>query len=215
MVRIVVVDDHALFRAGLVTTLNNEADFKVVGEGVDGVDGIERVKQLQPDVVLLDLRMPKCDGLTALPQMLTDSPQSKVIVLSQSTSADDLSKSLKLGARGYLSKDIEPDQIARAIRDVVEGRPVISPSMAPVLVEQYTELVKSVVEPSARLSSRENEVLLLIGEGFNNRQIAERLTISENTVKNHVSNILDKLGLESRMQAVAYVLRAELGIRPE
>lgn len=210
MVRIVIVDDHALFRAGLVAALNRESDFSVVGEGVDGLDGIDRVRQLQPDVVLLDLHMPRCDGLQALPHMQTDAPNARIVILTESSAADDLYQAIKAGAHGYLLKAIQPEEIAEAIRDVAAGRSVISPAMAPILLDQFASLVKQQEPASGRLTARENEVLALLAQGRNNREIAQELTISENTVKNHVRNILDKLGLNSRMQAVAHALRENL-----
>lgn len=210
VVRIVVVDDHALFRAGLVSTLAQFPGFEVVGEGTDGLDGLERVRQLTPHIVLLDLRMPRGDGLEVLPQMLSGSPESKVIVLTESSAPDDLYQAIKLGARGYLLKTVQPREIADAIDEVMAGRSVISPGMASVLVDQFASLVKQQELPAHRLSAREQEVLGLVARGLNNREIAEELTISENTVKNHVRNILDKLGLNSRMQAVAHAVRENM-----
>lgn len=209
-IRIVVADDHALFRAGLMHTLAAEPDFEVVGEAVDGRDAVERVVDLHPDVLLLDIRMPIMDGIAALAEIRLVAPECAVIMLTQSDSEDHLYQAIKAGAVGYLLKEIALEEIADAIRRVGDGEAVISPGMSSVLLRQYAALVAREQPGPSRLSGRELEVLGLLCDGLNNRQIAERLFIAENTVRNHVRSILEKLGLRSRMQAVAYAMREGL-----
>lgn len=208
--RIVVADDHALFRAGLIHVLNREPDIEVVGEAVNGRDAIERARDLQPDVILLDIRMPLLDGITALPEIRIAAPGAKVIILTQSDAESDLYQAVRSGASGYLLKEIAPEEIAESIRRVMEGEAVISPAMSSALLRQFAALVTRQEPAEGRLSARELEVLGLLCDGLNNRDIAERLFIAENTVKNHVRNILEKLGMTSRMQAVAYAIREGL-----
>lgn len=210
MVRLVVADDHALFRTGLIHVLQREPDLEIVGEAVDGRDAITLVAELQPDVLLLDIRMPVLDGIAALPEIRHLAPACQVIVLTQSDADDHLYRAVKAGAAGYLLKEIAPEQIAEAIRRVVHGEAVISPSLAGALYRQFATLVARDQGSASRLSVRELEVLGLLCEGLNNRSIAARLFISENTVRNHIRNILDKLGLASRMQAIAFAMREGL-----
>lgn len=210
MHRIVVVDDHALFRTGLIHVLGNEPDLEIVGEAVDGRDAINRARDLQPDVVLLDINMPILDGISAIPELRKVAPLTKIVILTQSNADTDLYRALKAGVEGYLLKVITPEEIAESVRQVMEGQSVLSPGLAGSLMRQYASLLAR-EEPSAgRLSAREAQVLELLCAGLNNRDIAERLYISENTVKNHVRSILEKLGVTSRMQAVAYAMREGL-----
>lgn len=204
-----VADDHALFRTGLIHVLDREPDLEIVGEAVNGKDAVERVGDLQPDVVLLDINMPIMDGITALPLIREAAPQCQVVVLTQSSADEHLYQAVKAGASGYLLKEVSPEEIAEAIRRVVEGEPVLSHGMSSILLRQYTAMVArdQALAPGDRLSQREREVLELLCEGLNNRDIGGRLFISENTVKNHVRNILDKLGLASRVQVIAYAVR--------
>lgn len=213
VLRIVIADDHALFRTGLMHVLEREPDLTIVGEAVHGEDAIGRVRDLQPDVLLLDIRMPVLDGIAALPGIREAAPDCRVIMLTQSDADEDLYQSIKAGASGYLLKEIAPEEIAEAIRRVVEGEAVISPAMSSVLLRQFAALVAREQPMSGRLSARELEVLGLLCEGLGNREIAERLFIAENTVRNHVRSILEKLGLTSRMQAVAYAMREGLVAR--
>jgi two-component system NarL family response regulator len=209
-VRIVVADDHALFRTGLIHVLQREPDLEIVGEAVHGEDAIGRAGDLQPDVLLLDIRMPILDGISALPGIRAAAPGCKVIMLTQSDADEDLYQAVKAGASGYLLKEIAPEEIAEAIRRVAAGESVISPAMSSALLRQFAALVAREQPVGGRLSARELEVLGLLCEGLGNRAVAERLFISENTVRNHVRNILDKLGLASRMQAVAFAMREGL-----
>jgi two-component system NarL family response regulator len=210
MLRIVVADDHALFRTGLIHILEREPDFDVVGEAVDGQDAIARARDLQPDLLLLDIRMPVLDGIAALPEIRSAAPACHIIMLTQSDSDEHLYQAIKAGASGYLLKEIAPEEIAEAIRQVASGEAVISPAMSSTLLRQFAALVAREQPSAGRLSARELEVLGLLCDGLANRDIATALFISENTVRNHVRNILEKLGLTSRMQAVAYAMREGL-----
>jgi DNA-binding NarL/FixJ family response regulator len=210
--RIVVADDHALFRAGLVSVLDREPDLRVVGEAVDGLDAVDRVRELQPDVLLLDIRMPRRGGIESIGEILAVAPRCRIVMLTQSQLDADLYASIKAGAAGYLLKEIPTEEIAASIRRVASGESVVSPAMASVLLTQFAALIKreQAWPTPGRLTAREVEVLHLVAQGLNNREVGQKLFISENTVKNHMRNILEKLGLRSRMQAVAYAVRERL-----
>jgi two-component system NarL family response regulator len=211
--RVVVVDDHELFRRGLRLLLEQEDDIDVVGEAADGRAGTVLVGELLPDVVLLDVRMPQADGIEACRAIKSTAPSTKIIMLTMSDEEADLYEAVKAGASGYLLKDSSIDDVSHAVRVVAEGQSLISPSMAAKLLDEFKEMSRrsaSVELPSPRLTDRELEVLRLVAQGLNNREVARRLVISENTVKNHVRNILEKLQLHSRMEAVLYAVRENL-----
>jgi DNA-binding NarL/FixJ family response regulator len=210
-VRVVVVDDQELFRRGLTMLLGVESDIEVVGEAGDGNSAIELVLETVPDVVLLDVRMPKRSGLEACMRIKEQVPSTRIIMLTVSDEEGDLYEAVKNGASGYLLKDSSIDEVAQAVRVVAEGQSLISPSMAAKLIDEFKEISRSDREPGVpRLTDRELEVLRLVAKGLNNREVAKQLFISENTVKNHVRNILDKLQLHSRMEAVMYAVREKL-----
>jgi DNA-binding NarL/FixJ family response regulator len=210
-VRVVVVDDQELFRRGLTMLLGVEPDIEVVGEAGDGNSAIELVLETVPDVVLLDVRMPKRSGLEACMRIKEQVPSTRIIMLTVSDEEGDLYEAVKNGASGYLLKDSSIDEVAQAVRVVAEGQSLISPSMAAKLIDEFKEISRSDREPGVpRLTDRELEVLRLVAKGLNNREVAKQLFISENTVKNHVRNILDKLQLHSRMEAVMYAVREKL-----
>jgi DNA-binding NarL/FixJ family response regulator len=212
-IRVVVVDDQELFRRGLIMLVSAEDDIDVVGEASDGDEAAELAARTVPDVVLMDVRMPKRSGIEACSTIKEVAPSANIIMLTVSDEEGDLYDAIKNGASGYLLKDASIDQVAQAIRVVADGQSLISPSMAAKLLEEFKTISRAgtkseVVLP--RLTDRELEVLNLVARGQNNREIARDLYISENTVKNHVRNILEKLQLHSRMEAVMYAVREKL-----
>jgi two-component system NarL family response regulator len=213
-IRVIICDDHALFRRGLTMVLESEEGIEVVGEAEDGAEAIRQAEALAPDVVLMDVRMPRISGIEAAAAIAASVPSSKILMLTVSDEEDDLYEAIKAGAAGYLLKEISIEEVATAIRAVVSGQSLISPSMASKLLSEFTNLAKKADErqsvPTPRLTDRELEVLELVAQGLTNKDIAAELYISENTVKNHVRNILEKLHLHSRMEAVVYAVREKL-----
>ena len=207
-----MVDDQELFRRGLTMLLSVEDDIEVVGEAGDGVAATELAAATVPDVVLMDVRMPKRSGIEACIAIKEAAPAARIIMLTVSDEEADLYEAVKNGASGYLLKDSSIDEVAQAIRVVADGQSLISPSMAIKLLDEFKQMSRSdrTQVPSPRLTDRELEVLKLVAQGLNNREIAKQLFISENTVKNHVRNILEKLQLHSRMEAVMYAVREKL-----
>jgi DNA-binding NarL/FixJ family response regulator len=212
--RVLIVDDHALFRRGLQMVLRQEEDIDVVGEAGDGHEAVEKAQELMPDVVLMDVRMPGQSGIQATEQIKDLIPHAKILMLTISDEEADLYDAIKAGASGYLLKEISIDEVADAVRSVWSGQSRISPSMASKLLTEFAAMSKRADErqqlPAPRLTDREMEVLRLVAQGMNNRDIAKELFISENTVKNHIRNILEKLHLHSRMEAVVYAVREKL-----
>ena len=214
VIRVMICDDHALFRRGLRMVLESEDGMEVVAEAEDGADAIKQAEQSAPDVVLMDIRMPNTSGIDATRAIREAVPTAKILMLTVSDEEDDLYSAIKAGANGYLLKEISIEEVASAIRAVITGQSLISPSMASKLLTEFTQLAKKAEEkssvPSPRLTERELEVLRLVAQGMSNREIAGELYISENTVKNHVRNILEKLHLHSRMEAVMYAVKEKL-----
>jgi DNA-binding NarL/FixJ family response regulator len=212
--RVLIVDDHALFRRGLQMVLKQENDIEVVGEAGDGHEAVDKAQELMPDVILMDVRMPRRSGIEATQQIKDLLPHVKILMLTISDEEADLYDAIKAGASGYLLKEISIDEVADAIRSVWQGQSRISPSMAAKLLTEFAAMSKRADErqqlPAPRLTDREMEVLKLVAQGLNNRDIAKELFISENTVKNHIRNILEKLHLHSRMEAVVYAVREKL-----
>ena len=213
-IRVMICDDHALFRRGLIMVLESEEGIEVVAEAEDGAEAVTKAEELAPDVVLMDVRMPRVSGIEATRSIADSVPTAKILMLTVSDEEDDLYDAIKAGAAGYLLKEISIEEVATAIRAVVSGQSLISPSMASKLLSEFTNLAKKADErqalPTPRLTERELEVLKLVAQGMSNREIAGELYISENTVKNHVRNILEKLHLHSRMEAVVYAVREKL-----
>ena len=212
--RVLIVDDHALFRRGLQMVLAQEPDIEVVGEASDGSEAVEKAKTLKPDIVLMDVRMPRRSGIEATGDIRDMLPGAKILMLTISDEEADLYESIKAGASGYLLKEISIEEVADAIRSVMAGQSRISPSMASKLLSEFAAISQRAGDrrelAAAKLTDREMQVLKLVAQGLNNKDIAERLFISENTVKNHIRNILDKLHLHSRMEAVVYAVREKL-----
>ena len=212
--RVLIVDDHALFRRGLESVLEDEPDITVVGEASDGHEAVAKSQELMPDVVLMDVRMPRRSGIEAAREIRAILPHVRILMLTVSEEEADLYEAIKAGASGYLLKEIPTEEIPPAIRSVVAGQSRISPSMASKLLTEFSTMSKQAEErrlmPPPHLTDREMEVLQQVANGLNNRDIARELFISENTVKNHVRNILEKLQLHSRMEAVVYAVRQNI-----
>lgn len=211
-VRVVICDDHELFRRGLGMLLASEPGIEVVAEAADGAEAIALAAEHRPDVVLLDVRMPGTDGIAAARAIVAASDAVRVVMLTVSDAEGDLYESVKAGAHGYLLKDVAADDLLAAIRGVGAGQSLLSPPMAAKLLAEFNTLARAAEARGSqpRLSERELEVLGLLARSLPNRAIAEELGISENTVKNHVRNILEKLGLRSRVEAVVHALREGL-----
>jgi DNA-binding NarL/FixJ family response regulator len=214
-IRVLVVDDHALFRRGLQMVLGAEDDIEVVGEASDGTEALKVAAETTPDIVLMDVRMPRRGGIDATMAIKEAVPSAKIIMLTISDEEGDLFDAIKAGAMGYLLKEISIEEVASAVRAVFTGQSLISPSMASKLLNEFATMVRKDDDrqqqvPTPRLTDREMEVLKLVAKGMNNRDIAKKLFISENTVKNHIRNILEKLQLHSRMEAVVYAVREKL-----
>ncbi len=216
-IRVLIADDHAFFRRGLEVVLQGEAGLELVGQASDGVEAVALATEVVPDVVLMDIRMPKMTGIEAARQMKEVAPSAKIVILTISDEDDDLFEAIRAGASGYLLKDIPLDELADSVRAVHGGQSLINPSMAGKLLTEFATLARRDADegpakhaPAPKLTEREMEVLRLVARGMNNRDIAKELFISENTVKNHVRNILEKLQIHSRMEAVMIAVREKL-----
>jgi len=216
-IRVLIADDHAFFRRGLQVVLQGEPGLDLVGEASDGAEAVQLACEVVPDVVLMDIRMPKITGIEAARQMKEVAPSAKIVMLTISDEEEDLFEAIRAGASGYLLKDIPLDELADSVRAVYGGQSLINPSMAGKLLTEFATLARRDAEeepakhaPAPKLTEREMEVLRLVARGMNNRDIAKELFISENTVKNHVRNILEKLQIHSRMEAVMIAVREKL-----
>jgi two-component system NarL family response regulator len=213
-IRVLVADDHELFRRGLNMVLETEDDIEVVAEAEDGVAAVAKVAELAPDVVLMDVRMPRMNGIAATREIREAFPATKIVMLTVSDEEDDLFDAVKAGANGYLLKEISIEEVADAVRAVFNGRSLLSPSMAGKLLREFATLARQGDEGEAgaapRLTDREVEVLRRVSMGRTNEQIAAELSITESTVRNHVANILAKLQLRSRMEAAIVAIHDRL-----
>ncbi len=211
-IRVLVVDDHTLFRRGVSTLLSGREDMEVVGEASDGREAVERARDLMPDVILMDIKMPEMDGLAATKQIKAEMPYVRIMMLTVSETDEDLFEAVKAGAQGYLLKNVDPDYLVACVQQVQRGEVPIAPTMAAKILRELTAPAE-VVPPE--LTSRERQVLELLAAGKANKEIAFSLKISENTVKNHLRNILEKLHLQNRVQAALYAVRMGLAQHPE
>lgn len=214
-IKVLVVDDHTLFRRGITVVLANQKNLEVVGEASNGLEAIEKAEEFVPDVIVMDLNMPHCSGLEATQALQTKMPQINILVLTVSDNESDLFAAMKFGAKGYLLKNTEPDELVHAIFHISQGGVIVSPIMATKLLTEFRKPEARVEEKSAQkaeatLSPREGEVLQLVAQGATNKQIADSLFISENTVKTHLRNIMEKLHLANRSQATAYAVKRGL-----
>lgn len=206
-IRVLVVDDHSLFRRGVISLLSGRDDMEVAGEAADGEEAVERARESMPDVVLMDIKMPKMDGLTALRQLKEEMPYLRAIMLTVSETDEDLFEAIKAGAQGYLLKNVDPEYLVACIQQVQRGEMPIAPSMAAKILKELTAPAEV---PTPALTMRERQVLELLAGGKANKEIAFALKISENTVKNHLRNILEKLHLQNRVQAALYAVKMGL-----
>ncbi len=212
-IRVLIVDDHAMVRQGLRTFLELQdtsvPSIEVVGEAANGSEAVEMARRTRPDVVLLDLVMPQMDGIQATPRIIEASPGTRVVILTSFGEEDKVIPAVRAGAQGYLLKDIPPDELVQAVRQVHQGKVQLHPDVVRRLMSAVAVQPDPLAsgDPEGGLTEREQEVLHLIADGLSNRVIAEKLVISEKTVKTHVSNILGKLGLADRTQAAIYALR--------
>ncbi|HEX2240633.1 MAG TPA: response regulator transcription factor [Actinomycetota bacterium] len=213
-IRVLVVDDHEVVRQGLRNVFQIEPDIEIIGEAGDPQDALKQAEDTAPDVVLMDVQLPGGSGIDATRAIKDLLPHTAVIMLTVSDDQADLYGAIKAGASGYLLKNVAMVEVADAIRQVHSGQSLISPSMASKLLNEFASMVRGKEDrrevPTPRLTARELEVLKLVATGLNNRDIGKQLFISENTVKNHVRNILEKLHLHSRMEAVVYAVREKL-----
>jgi NarL family two-component system response regulator LiaR len=209
LIRVLIVDDHAIVRKGTTALLSTERDIQVVGEAADGQDAVAKSQALQPDVILMDLVMPNLDGIEATRQITAQQPGVRILVLTSFAADDKVFPAIQAGALGYLLKDSSPADLVQAIRQVYRGEPSLDAALASKVLYAIAHPVQA--QPTSDpLTERELEVLLLIAQGRSNREIADKLVITEMTVRAHVSNILGKLHLASRTQAALYALREGL-----
>jgi DNA-binding NarL/FixJ family response regulator len=205
-IKILIVDDHPVVREGIGSMLKREADFKIVGEATNGSEAVEKARSLAPDVVLMDLRMPGMDGVEAITRIREEKPEIKFIILTTYSDDEYIFKGIAAGARAYLLKDAPRDELFKAIRAVSRGESLIQPVVASRVLDKLAELSRK--NPSAEtLSEREIEVLRLMAKGVSNRDIADQLSITQSTVKTHITSIFQKLNVTTRTEAVTTALR--------
>lgn len=211
--RILLVDDHVLMRKGIASLLADHPEFAVVGEATDGFEAAEKARELKPDLVLMDIAMPRCNGIDATRAIKREMPNIKILILTVADDDQNLFAAIKEGADGYLLKNLEPNQLFDMLETARRGEVAISGIMAARILQEFrtTDVKKSDAEPQPdELTEREIEVLELVVEGATNKEIGDALTIAENTVKIHLRNILEKLHLQNRIQAAVYAVRRGL-----
>lgn len=209
-IRILIIDDHSLFRSGIKLLLQRQKGFEVVGEAGNGLEGVKLAKRLSPDVVLLDLHMPGIGGVETIPLIKEEAPEAQVVMLTVSEDAEDLLDALHNGARGYLLKNIDTDYLLDSIRRANNGDSVMSVEMANRMADAMRVLSdgsnKKIIMDTNKLSPRERDVIVMLAQGASNKEIARNLSLAESTVKIHVQGILRKLNLTSRVQAAVYAV---------
>lgn len=205
--RILIADDHPHARKAILAMLEDDPYFEIVGQAKSGKEAINMSEQLNPDIILMDIQMPVINGLVATKIIKEKSPFIKIIILSVSDNVADLFTAIQYGAQGYLLKNMDPDEWIQYLHSVIEGKSDATRGMAGKLLYQFREKDLQNSPQTNLLTRREKEILLLIGDGFSNKKIAEQLFISENTVKNHIKNLLEKLELENRVQLAVYAIK--------
>jgi DNA-binding NarL/FixJ family response regulator len=210
-VKLLIVDDHALVRKGIATLLADEELVEVIGEAGNGYEALETARELMPDVILMDINMPRCNGIEATKLIKKELPYIKIVMLTVYEDEQYLFEAIKSGAQGYLLKNLDPENLVTSIFELLKGEAPISPSMATKIMNEYVQLTRQEPKATNDLTKRELEVLEMLSHGLTNKEIAAKLTISENTVRNHIRNIFDKLHLENRVQAAAYALQQGIG----
>ena len=209
-IRILIADDHPVFRFGLKALLSTEPDFEVVGEASTGVEAVSLARQLTPDVILMDINMPGLNGIEATRRIVEARSQTGILIISM-LDDDSVFAALRAGARGYLLKGSEGDATLRAIRTIAEGGTIFSPGIAGQVMKYFAGGKPETAEPFPELTEREREILALLAQGLSNAEIADELTISLKTVRNHISNIFNKLQVSDRLQAALRAREAGLG----
>jgi len=209
-IRVLVADDHVVMREGICLLLEAEPDIEVVGQASDGLEAYEKARELKPDVVLMDITMPRMSGLAATRQLRATLPETQVLVLTMHEGDEFFFRVLQAGASGYVLKGASSDELLSGIRAVYQGGVYLYPTMARKLMSDYLSRLSSEQEGYDELTSREREVLTLIAEGLTTREIAERLVISANTVQTHRQNVMDKLDLHNRSELIKYAIRKGL-----
>ena len=205
-IKILIADDHPVVREGLFAMLNREVDFDVVGEAKDGMEAVNKTKELSPDIVLMDLRMPDMDGVEAMRKIKSAMPDVKFIILTTYSDDEYIFSGIEAGARAYLLKDAPREDLFKAIRAVYRGESLIQPVVASKLLDRFSELSRGT--PSGEgLSARELEILQLMAKGAANKEISAQLSIAQSTVKTHIANIFQKLGVNDRTEAVTQALK--------
>ena len=213
MLNILLVDDHALFRKGLASLLNEQLNLKVIGEANNGLDAIREAEKLKPDLILMDIHMPKCNGLEATKKIKQILPDTKIVILTASEEDQNLFEAMKIGAQGYLLKDLELHQLLDLLETISKGEAILSSSMATKIFKEFSrggQVTQNNSEYIEELTEREKTILTHVAGGLMNKEIADLLAISENTVKIHLRNILEKLHLRNRIQAAVYAVRQGL-----
>jgi DNA-binding NarL/FixJ family response regulator len=216
-VRVLLVDDHALFRAGIASLLRAWG-MDVVGQAGNGLEALELTRQLHPDLVLMDITMPDCNGLEATRLIKAELPETRIVVVTVFDDDEHLFEAIKSGAEGYLFKDTSEQEFERTLEAVAAGEPALSPGLAAKILDEFTRLAREGPAKQAEvgsLTAREREVLQLVAQGATNREVAAALYLSQHTVNFHMKNTLRKLHLKNRVQAVAYAVRAGLVVPPE
>ncbi len=206
-IKILIVDDHMVVRRGLTSLVESEDGLEVVGQAVDGLEAITQAEILQPDVILLDVEMPRLDGLAALPRIIEKSPGSKVIILTTFADDERIFSALRAGASGYVLKDVAEHDLIESIHKVVRGEPALAPQVTQRLISGVSHPAVKTVDPLNNLSEREKQVLRLVGQGLSNKEIASTLSFTESTAKAHVHSLLTKLSMSDRTQLALYAVR--------